>query len=204
MQKKYLTIVALFLVVASCEPPYNGPPHDVELTYITNEIIGGETIKFTCQATDDEADKLSYNWHATGGSFNNTSSSSIIWYSPINNKTEEPLYEFYQVFCDVTDAANPDKPQSAVSMIFTFPLNHCEVDGTGSVLIANIMDITIQVNIKSNKYTGNVRTIPPKEYTTYIAIPPGDITIMKKTTGDWISYEKHIEQCEKLGFSISQ
>lgn len=204
MQKIYLIAIALFLVIPSCEPPYNGPPHNVELIYITNEILGGDAVKFTCQAIDDEGDKILFNWRATGGSFNNTSSSSIIWYAPQNYNTREPLYDFYQVYCDVTDEVNLDKTQTAVAMMFTFPLNHCEVDGTGSVLLANTMDIAIQVDIKSDRYLGNERTIPPKEYTIYIAIPPGDITIKKKTTGDWVSYEKHIEQCDKLGYSISE
>jgi len=80
--------IALLVASTGCShstepsPISNAPPEIVSLSADKTTLYSGEFTLIICEANDPDGDKVSYNWISTGGSFNNTTSSSVIWYAP--------------------------------------------------------------------------------------------------------------------------
>jgi len=205
MKKLFCLILFVLLTFTSCEKPNNAPTI-TSLDYdVTDDIIGGTPVTFTCNATDEEGDKIIYNWRATGGYFNSTSTATVTWTSPVNNRIKEPLWEVYEVFCDVTDAKHINEVQTTKATIFTMPVQQtCVTKNTGFVLVTNNTTFTITVYCAHGEFDPvypDYRKLKAGEFTTY-EMPVG-LTYawaIKDTSlpngGPWASVNFTLNQCE--------
>jgi hypothetical protein len=119
MKKLNWLMLFIFSAFISCVPPENKPPQITDFICNDNDLIvyGGSTAIFDCMATDPEGDKLFYNWSATSGTFNSTTSSTVTWTSPVVT-----LESVAQIKVEVTDSENPDKPQYRAMFISVDPI----------------------------------------------------------------------------------
>jgi len=92
MLRKYvipITVLSLFALF-SCEEceecptaADNNPPLTPVITASATTVESGGQVNLTAISTDQDSDPLTYLWDATGGSFNSTSGSAVVWTAPI-------------------------------------------------------------------------------------------------------------------------
>jgi len=119
MRKICYFVFFILLTLSSCVPSENNPPEITDFICSENDlqVYGGSTVIFDCIATDPEGDQIIYNWTATSGTFNRTSSSTVIWTSPVVT-----MESIAQIKVEVTDSDNPDKPQYRAMFISVDPI----------------------------------------------------------------------------------
>jgi hypothetical protein len=210
VKKLFGLILFVLLIFTSCEPPYNGSPTINGLDYNINDpdgdgaIIGGTPVTFTCNATDEEGDQIIYNWRATGGYFNSTSTATVTWTSPVNTQTNEDLlWEVYEIYCDVTDAKHINQVQTTKAIIFTMPVPQtCVTKNTGYVFITNNATFNITVDCTPTDFGYNeYRKLKIGESTTY-EMPIGDTWAWAindtdlPNGGPWVNVTFNLNQCE--------
>jgi hypothetical protein len=175
---KKLNCIMLLIISAfmSCVRPENKPPEITDFICSENDlqVYGGSTVIFDCIATDPEGDKLSYNWSATSGTFNRTTSSTVIWTSPVVT-----LESVAQIKVEVTDSENPDKPQYRAIFISVDPIPivvPTDSDPQSSYYIKYVCDDAYVDATNPNAKCGNeVNLFTGPGYYTYLRFDLGDI-----------------------------
>jgi hypothetical protein len=210
MKTSKCILFALLFTLFSCEKP-NSPPTITGLNYKINDpdgdgsIIGGTPVVFTCNATDEDGDRIIYSWRATGGYFNSTSTATVTWTSPNNTQTNEDLlWEVYEIYCDVTDAKHMDQVQTTKVTIFTMPPARCIRMNFGTVTIVNdhLQDIYVDCRSDNNFPTASSRRrLRWSESTTY-EMTPGVLMAWSITVeyyeygGTWTVMPFNLNQCD--------
>lgn len=114
--RQKMVLVAVCAVCACCilgltgceegAPMLNESPNAPRIIYGPQTVEAGDTVYFTAVATDPDGDPITYEWFATGGSFNNRTGNNVSWFAPIIGAIEE--YE-------ITVMARDDRGASASS-----------------------------------------------------------------------------------------
>ncbi|MBN1185267.1 MAG: hypothetical protein JXB49_23485 [Bacteroidales bacterium] len=214
---KYFILIT-FLILFSCDPP-NNRPTIIGLDYDINDpngdgaIIGGSPVVFTCNAIDEEGDQIIYNWRATGGYFNSTSTVTVTWTSPVNTQTNEDLlWEVYEIYCDVTDDKHMNQVQTIRAIIFTLPPERCVRMNFGTVTITNDHWKDIYVDCRSDDNFPNTNSrirLRWSESTTY-EMTPGLLMAWAITVeyygygGTWTVMPFNLGQCEIKNINWSE
>jgi len=203
----YILVVLIFSLFSCVEQ--NIPPIIDDLDYNINDpdgdgaIIGGTQVIFTCYATDEDGDRIIYNWRATGGYFNSTSTSTVIWTSPVNTHTNEDLlWEVYEIYCDVIDAEHMNQVQTTRAIIFTMPPERCVRMNFGTVSITNDhwQDIYVDLRHDSNfPTTSSRKKLRWSESITY-EMTPGVVMAWAIT----VEYYVYGEEWTVMPFTINQ
>ena len=92
---KIKTILIVFAaLLASCSV-FNTEPVITSLTADNTTVSTGGTVALTCNAEDDDEDRLIYTWECTDGSLA-PNGSTATWTAPVDPGT-------YSISCEVTD-----------------------------------------------------------------------------------------------------
>ncbi|MGM0582919.1 MAG: PKD domain-containing protein [Bacteroidota bacterium] len=108
--KRILTFFyfVLVLVFSSCDNSgLNRIPLIQSFASSRSEIQSEESCELSCTATDPDKDQISYQWSATGGSFESTTGSSVNWIAPKVSSEKK-----YTITVEVTDAKGGSASQS--------------------------------------------------------------------------------------------
>lgn len=174
MVKIYYFVFFILLTLISCVPE-NNPPQITDFICSENDlqVYGGSTVIFDCIAIDPEGDKLFYNWSSTSGSFNSTTSSTVIWTSPVAT-----MESIAQIKVEVNDSENPDKPQYKSMFISVDPIPNVVPpdDPVSSYYIKYVCDDAFVDGAYPDKKCGNeVNLFTGPGYYTYLRYDIRDI-----------------------------
>jgi len=83
-------VLLAFLLASGCGMfGFNRPPSTPSITASDTSVKAGETVSLTVHSEDPDGDSLRYSWSSTGGQFDTTSGSSVVWTAP----QEEGVYQ---------------------------------------------------------------------------------------------------------------
>jgi|GEM_PF-3399650 hypothetical protein len=119
MKTLLLSLLIFCLFSSSCDEDtkiINSPPEITSLYSYFNTVYSGEQVNIVCEATDIDGDKIIYNWSASGGSFNSTSVSSVIWFAPTVQEATN-----FQINVGISDSENPDEISESI-IIMVIPV----------------------------------------------------------------------------------
>ena len=84
-----LMLILPILVFVSCEESEkcptdtdNNPPSTPVITASATTVESDGQVNLTATSTDEDSDPITYLWDATGGSYNTTSGSAVVWTAP--------------------------------------------------------------------------------------------------------------------------
>ncbi len=82
----------------------NSPPSSPNITVGKSTLQSGESTNLSATVNDPDGDPITYSWNATGGSFNSTTQTSVVWTAPAVSSSQ--TYTITLIVSDNRGASN--------------------------------------------------------------------------------------------------
>jgi len=79
---------AVTCLLGGCDAGSNRPPSAPVITASDTLVESGDRVQLAATSIDPDGDPISWFWHATGGAFNVTTASAVVWTAPAVSGTQ--------------------------------------------------------------------------------------------------------------------